>query len=140
MTNDHNDAAFVRAATIKGIFLGSTDEKSFPPIEFPDLNSSLQATLPYGPIACNGPLAPYAGTYIQDQLETIFTVTVTDKYITVINNRKDSIYLREIGNDGFASNSQLMRHDFLFTKDSAGTVIGFVLKGGEKEIFFRKIR
>jgi CubicO group peptidase (beta-lactamase class C family) len=140
LANNHNDAAFVRASTLSGIFLGLKDEKTFDPVEFPDLNASLSATKPFGPVATESNIQPYTGSYLNDQLESLFTITAEGKKLTAINTRKDSIYLREADKDLFVSNSPVMQHAFQFVKDASGLVTGFILKGGEKDIFFRKLR
>jgi CubicO group peptidase (beta-lactamase class C family) len=140
LANNHNDAAFVRASTLAGIFMGLKDEKTFDPVEFPDLNASLSATKPFGPVVTESNIQPYAGSYLNDQLESLFTITAEGKKLTAINTRKDSIYLREADKDLFVSNSPVMPHTFHFVKDASGQIIGFILKGSEKDVFFRKLR
>ena len=140
ISNDHNDAAFVRASILSGIFLGLKENKAFPPIAFPDLNTSLEATKPYGPVVSESIIQPFAGSYLNHQLGSLFTITVEGKILTANNSRKDSIHLREAGKDLFVSNSSAMPHAFQFAKDASGMVTGFILKGGEKEIYFQKIR
>jgi hypothetical protein len=34
----------------------------------------------------------------------------------------------------------VMPHTFHFVKDASGQIIGFILKGSEKDVFFRKLR
>lgn len=140
LANNHNDAAFVRASTLSSIFLGLKDEKTFDPVEFPDLNASLSATKPLGPVATESNIQPYTGSYLNDQLESLFTITANNKQLTAINTRKDSIYLREADKNLFVSNSPVMPHAFHFVKDASGQITGFILKGGEKDIFFRRLR
>jgi hypothetical protein len=140
LANDHNDAAFARASTLAGIFLGLKDEKTFAPVEFPDLKVSLSATKPFGPVATESNIEPYAGSYINDPLQSIFTITANNKQLTAINTRKDGIDLREADKDLFVSNSPVMPHALHFVKDASGLVKGFILKGGEKDTFFRTIR
>jgi hypothetical protein len=139
LTNNHNDAAFVRATTLSDLFLGRKETKVFDPIDFPDLQASLDATIPYGPVDTETDIEPYAGTYLQDQVGSTFTINANGNKLTAINTRKDSVYLRYLKKDVFPSNSPAMPHSFQFTRDLSGRVSSFIHNGGEKEIVFRKI-